>query len=375
MINVGDIKALLGASEGPWISIYLPTHRHAPGTAQDPIRYRGLVERARELLAGDVDKRTASALIDDLLALDGPEFWNHQLDGLAVFCAPGHQAFFQLPAAVPELAVVGPTPHTKPLVRHVSSNRRYFVLSLSATELALYEGTIHGVDPIDLEGVPTSLAAALGLRNRGRVDFRAVAKGWRPVFRAAGTGDEAKKEALEEYFRRVDRALQSVFADDRAPIVLAGVRYYQDIFRAVSKNPHLLDDGVEGSFDQAKAGEIHAATWPVVEARVKGYEDEAIEEYRAAAARGRASDEIETVGHAVAHGRVRTLLVAAEANLWGTVDAESGDITTHATQQGAADIDVLDELGEMTLLRGGEVLVLADDRMPTKNGCAAIFRY
>jgi hypothetical protein len=375
MINVGDVKELLGTSSGPWVSIYLPTHRHAPGTAQDPIRYRGLVDQARELLAGDVDKRVAKALTDVLAALDSPEFWNHQLDGLAVFCAPDHQAFYRLPVAVPELVVVGPTPHTKPLVRHVSSNRRYFALVLSAAELALYEGTQSGVDPVDLEGVPTSLAEALGFRSRGRVDFSDVSKGWRPVFRAAGAGDEAKKDALEEYFRRVDRALLEVFADDRAPIVLGGVRYLQDIFRAVSKNPHLIDEGATGSFDQASANEIHAATWPIVQARVKSYEDETIAEYRAAAARGRGSDELETVGHAVAHGRVRTLLLSAKAELWGNVDPDTGEIDTHDQQQGAADVDVHDELGEMTLVRGGEVLVLEPDRMPTKNGCAAIFRY
>lgn len=375
MLTIEHIKELVGAGEGPWISIYLPTHRHAPGTAQDPIRYRGLVERARELLARDVEKREASALIDDLLALDTPVFWNHQLDGLAVFCAPGYQVFHRLPTTVPELTVVGPTPHTKPLVRHVSSNRRYFVLSLSSKELALYEGTIHGVDPVDLEGVPTSLAAALGVRSRGRVDFRAVERGWSPVFRAAGAGDEAHKDALAEYFRRVDRALQRVFADDRAPIVLAGVRYLQDIYRAVSKNPRLLDEGVQGSFDQAKADEIHAATWPLIEAWAKEQEDAVISEYRAAAARGRGSDELQTVGHAVAHGRVRTLLLSADDHLWGRVDPDSGNITTHETQQGADDVDVFDELGEMTLLRGGEVLVLDRKRMPAERGCAALFRY
>ncbi len=374
-MNLETIKRLLAVDTSPWISIYMPTHRHAPETAQDPIRYRGLVEQARALLAEHVDEKARTQLIDTLGALDAPEFWNHQRDGLAVFCARGHESFVRLSTPVAELVVVGPSPHTKPLVREATNSRRYFALALSTTELALYACTPTSVDPVDLGSMPTSLASALGVRSHGHVDFRGVAKGWRPVYRAAGPGQEAKKEALHEYFRRVDRALASVLDDEHAPLVLAGVGYLQDIYRSVSKNPRLLDAGADGNFDKAATSEVLAATWPLVEATLREEHDHVIEQYGAAAAQGRGSDELQTIGHAVAHGRVRTLLVSGDDHLFGVVDRESGAIALHEEQRGAHDVEVLDELAEMTLLRGGEVLVLDRDRMPTKTGCAALFRW
>ena len=53
----------------------------------------------------------------------------------------------------------------------------------------------------------------------------------------------------------------------------------------------------------------------------------------------------------------------------------TGEVTLHAGQTGPQDDDVLDDLAEIVLARGGEVLVLEPGKMPQEAAAAATFRW
>jgi hypothetical protein len=40
--------AIIFEEEGPFISLYQPTHRHSPGSKQDPIVFKNLIQRNRK---------------------------------------------------------------------------------------------------------------------------------------------------------------------------------------------------------------------------------------------------------------------------------------------------------------------------------------
>jgi hypothetical protein len=37
--------------------------------------------------------------------------------------------------------------------------------------------------------------------------------------------------------------------------------------------------------------------------------------------------------------------------------------------------DLLDDLGELALKKGGQIVIVPSERMPTRNGVAAIYRF
>ncbi len=90
------------------------------------------------------------------------QFWQHQEDGLAIFCCPGMQAHYKLPLTVQETVVVSNTFHTKPIVGYLNSNKHYFVLSLSKNDVRLYEGSMSGLGQIELQSLPKELRDAMG---------------------------------------------------------------------------------------------------------------------------------------------------------------------------------------------------------------------
>jgi hypothetical protein len=106
-------------------------------------------------------------------------------------------------------------------------------------------------------------------------------------------------------------------------------------------------------------------------------EASAVAQYVAATSSGKASDNLADVARAVVEGRVRVLLHAHGEHVWGHLDRNTGEC--HLERAGEtsrfARADIIDDLCELTLLRGGDVIEVAPVRMPTVSPVATINRY
>lgn len=374
-MRVEELQRLLGEHQQPCISLYMPTHRHRPDNEQDPIRYKDLVARVRADLDRRLGPREAQPLVKSLEALDRPSFWQHQKEGLALFRSPDLSVEYQLPIGVPELAVVAETFHTRPLLGYLHSNRHFYVLALATGRVALYEGSKEGIAEIDVADLPRDLRDALGEEvMTNALQLHSASAGRNRAIWHGQSGDNESKDPIVRYFRVVDRALWSFLRDQRSPLVLAGVGYYHPIYRGISRYPYLLDEGIEGNVQYDDPQSIRERAWEIVERHFALQEAEVLATYHGAAARGRGSDQLGAIAQAVAQGRVRWLLVADRHAIWGRIDRTTGEHELH-NERREGDGDVLDDLAEMTLLRGGEVLVLAPDRMPSASPLAAVYRY
>jgi hypothetical protein len=87
---------------------------------------------------------------------------------------------------------------------------------------------------------------------------------------------------------------------------------------------------------------------------------------------GCASDDLERVARAATAGTVRMLLHRRGAHVWGRLDPATGACLVRGVQHEAGDADVVDDLCELTLLGGGDVVEVAEERMPSNAPVAAI---
>lgn len=375
MITRDEILRLLAPHGRPCVSLFLPTHRHAPDSAQDPIRFKNLVKSVRGLLTEGAAKPVAEEILKPLESLAGPAFWRDQLDGLAVFACPGFQAVYRLPMSLPERAIVADSFHVRPIVGALKANRRFYVLSVSQKSVTLYEGSPTGLGAVDLRDLPTSMRAVLGVAEGGGGIQVHSAGGGEAIFHGGGAPDENRKEELARFFRTIDKALWERLRDEQVPLVLAGPASYFPIYRDISRYAYLAPTGVEGNVDTATPEELHARAWPVVRAVFDAEEDEAVAEYARLASSRLATSILTEVSSAAVKGRVRRLFVQAGKVLFGHLDPVTGDVLLHGRQEGAADDDVLDDLTEAVLARAGEVLELPAGKMPEGAAAAAILRW
>jgi hypothetical protein len=92
---------------------------------------------------------------------------------------------------------------------------------------------------------------------------------------------------------------------------------------------------------------------------------------------GMATDVLSEVITAAAEGRVRQLLHREGTHLWGRMDLVHGTFVLRAGEEDLepGDSDLIDDLCELTLVKGGEVVEIAPERMPTEVPVAAVLRY
>ena len=369
---------LLEACEPPCLSLYQPTHRQ---NQQDPIRFRKLVKVLEESLLQRYPTDEIRPLLDPFLALaDDRDFWNHTLDGLAVLGARGVFRVYRLQRPVAELVVVADSFHTKPLMQILQSADRYQILGLSRQEIKLFEGNRDALDEIEpAHGVPRTITEALGEEltesHQTVASYGGVGGSHSPMHHGHGGKASEVDSDAERFFRAIDRGILEHHSQPSAlPLILATLPEHRHMFHQVSHNPFLLVEGIDIHPDALPIDELRQRAWQVFEPHYLARLAALVEEFGRARSQDLGHDELARVARAVAVGRVATLLIEANRQLPGRIDAATGDVEFDDLAPLEID-DALDDLGALALKMGGEVVIVPTERMPTETGIAAIYRY
>jgi len=378
-----DLVRLVGEQRSPCVSIYLPMPQAFQERQQGPILYGNLVDRAEELLRGKYPRTAVQPLVDRFRALAGDgAFWEHRPPGLAVLGTPTTFDTFDLRRPPPERVVVAGSLYTTPLLRAVQSADRFHVLCLHRERVRLYEGNRDAIDTIEPAGVPLTVTDALGeevtVQRKEQAHAGKSPGEPRPAPRGPNappghpaTRDDAKLDA-ERFFRVVDRAVwEHVSRPSGLPLVLVALPEQQAVFRAVSHNPQLLEAGVERGVGELSDRQLLAEVWRCVEPRYLARLEKFVEDFNVARTRGLGSDDLKDVARAAHDGRVGILLVEADRAIPGRIDPDTGRIEAGDPEVG----DLLNDLTGLVLRMKGDVVVVPAERMPTKTGAAAVYRF
>lgn len=365
-------------SEPPCLSLYQPTHRRHPDNQQDPIRFRNQVKTLEESLRRKYSTRDVRPLLTPFQALaDDPSFWNHTLDGLAVLSAGGLFRVYRLQRPVPELAVVADSFHIKPLIRILQSADRYQVLSLNQQEIRLFEGNRDALDPV--EPSPAALKAVDEAReaDRKQPQVQVWTHGAESSGAAVrhGAGADVVETGIERFFRAVDRAiLVDHSRPSGLPLVLAALPENLARFHRVSRNPFLVAEGIAGDPGPLTADELRNRAWGLFEPHYQARLTALIDMFGAARSKDLATGDVALAARNAVAGRVSTLLIDADKHVPGRIDPITGAIEFDDLANPEVE-DMLDDVGELVLKYGGQVVIVPTDRMPTDSGIAAIDRF
>ena len=373
------LRQLVTTPKPPCVSIYQPTHRHFPDNQRDPIAFKNLLRQVEESLSQQFRSRDIRPFLEPLQSLaSDTEFWNHTLDGLAVFVDSDRHDVFPLQRSVPQIAIVSSRFHVKPVLRHLQSSDRFQVLSLSRSRASMWEGNRYVLDPVEAEDFPASIEEVLGAElTEPHLTVAGYGKGvgGTPMHHGHGSRKDETEIDDERFFRAIDRLVLERFSKpSELPLILVALPKHQAVFRSVSQNRWLLSEGVQGDPESYSPEELRKEVWQLLQPHYVARLACLTDQFHASFAQHLASGDLSDVARATVAGRVSTLLVDADEHRPGKVD-----VTTGAIQPGdlaMPDVgDMLDDVAEMVLAHGGEVLVVPHDRMPTPSGLAAIFRY
>jgi hypothetical protein len=369
ILDKESVQRLASVTQGPCVSLYMPTARTSPDARQGQIRMKNLARKAAQALA---EHGLSPAEADELLsALDRivlqMPFWTEAADGLAVFARPGESFSFRLPASFPEKVVVGERFVLKPLLGLLSGDESYLLLSLSQKGVRLFRGNRAGLSEIHVENMPGSLDEVL---NYDGFERRAQAG----TLGGHGTGDERPKEDIAVYFRRVVDVLSNAMKGTREPLILAGVEYLHPIYRSVSRYGNILPTGITGNAEKLSIEQLHAQAWPMVSPLFEKPKADALARYLRDAGTGLTGQDPEEVYWASRSGRVEAVFLAEGIEKWGKPDPENLAIEP-CSGPGPGCEDLLETIAVETFLKDGKVFIVPQEKMPNGGAVAALYRF
>lgn len=366
---------MLSNAQPPCISLYQPTARHHPGNQQDPIRFGNLVRELEQALRENFPGHDAQSMLHPFKELQqNQDFWNHTLDGLAVFATSDRFQTYTLPRPVRELAVVADSFHVKPLIRFLQSADRYHVLGVGREKINLFEGNRDELNEVELDPAVPSIPSEASPEETKTVGVSAWASlaGVPGIQFSKGSKSDIDDNEATRFLRAVDRAILEHYSrPTQLPLILAALPENQSFFRDISRNPFLLADEVTMHPDALTIDALREHAWaamlPHYRTRLAGL----VEMFGTARARELGDDDLERVAASALAARVGTLLAEADRHIPGRIDPETGTVVLGG---GGVD-DVLDDIAELVLKNGGQVVIVPTEEMPTQSGVAAIYRF
>lgn len=378
IINDFPNEILNVESQGPYISLYQPTHRQSSEIKQDIIRFKNLVKKLEESLKLEYPKREIAAILKPLYVLaEDNEFWLHNYDGIAILMVDEECVVCKLQRKVEEMALVSDSFYIKPLIRKFQSSDGYQLLGLNRKEFKLFEGNRYALDEVELPGdIPRTIKDVLGDEYTESY-LKAASYGGRDraMFHGHGSKKDEIQINIERFFRFVDRIVLDRYSrPSKLPLILVALPEYHTPFKNLSHNPYLMEEGIKVDFDSLSLNELRERAWEQMESVYLTRTKELIDRFENARSQFLGSDDLAQIARAALENRVDTILVEDNRVIPGKINPDTNQIEEGNLEDPIVG-DVLDDLAEMVFKSKGEVVVLPKERMPTSTGAAAIYRY
>lgn len=349
------IKGLL-QTEGPRVSIFLPTHRAYPENKQDPIEYKNCVQEAEKLLSAAHPRRVWEGIIEQLMSLtEDQDFWNHTTEAMAVLAAGDQMAFFVLDAPLEKQTIVGKHFHLAPIYPLLQSIGHAFLTEINRDRFTIYQVSREGIDQVMLPDIAASFPELFD-------DFDANADlnvGSYSGLVGTHHGHRARPEEIEKdrdkYFRYLDEAFTSLYKDTGIPMILAGTQSNLAEYRQLAKGDFYLESAIQQPLDSLDHKELLSQVKEILKPHLKKGMENLSTRISNKSNESKAISNISDIVAAAHEGRVELLLLPL--------------------QPGETVRPQLDEASEQVLLNGGEILSLDPDEMDLVKQYLALLRY
>lgn len=365
------VEKLLNLEGGARLSIYMPTHRAGADIWQDPIRCKNLIREANEKLLALEGTGSSGNDIRGLLRplaelQENREFWQHQGDGLAIFRAADTIEIFRVPVELPELCVVAPRFHLKPLLMALAAERPFHVLSLSQNAVKLFRGSAAGLTEVDLDFDSSEPSRPSDRNNTLRA--QATVSGAHLM----NVPEFDQKAHLAAFCRKVDHAV-AARVQPHDLLILAAVDYVGNIYRDVSTLRGIAAKSVHGNPETVSVAQLHAAAIVIAREEFDQTRLTHTDRFFASQRQGKALDDPAAAIQAARQGRVDTVFVPIGVHVWGRLNSDGN--AELAAQAGPQDEDLLNRILIDTWKAGGRVFALPPDQIPGGGLVAAMTRY
>ncbi len=363
-------------------SIFLPTQRYGEEVlkGKDSLQFKKLLQETQKgLRAEGLSEREVDQLLQpahELLEDSG--FWRKLSDGLAVFGSDQGFWHFTLPIRFTPRYYLADHFYVKPLVPLFNEDNVFYVLRLSLHGAKFYEATPHTITEVFIEDItPARLEEVVGYDYEEKsLQFRSQPGGQPGAqFHGHGEANDKRKEEVLQYFRAVDRGLMQLLHDQREPLVVSCVDFEFPLYQEANNYGHLLGEHIKPQNDNESLVLLHERAWQAVAPLFESRRREKIETFLDLSATGKTATEVDDIVSAAIHGRIDTLFLDGEAELYGMYEPQE-DAVRLEDEKTFANASLPNLAAFHTLRQQGKVFLMDREKLPVPEASMnALFRY
>lgn len=332
-LTIKDLNALNVSSKGPMLSLYLSKDMSILDQKSMSDRWKELLLKAEFYLLKDytrsfvdefMKKLREGKYLEKLEALDRGVVVFYSLESF-----DGDLGYMKVQSSINDLIVVADSFHIKPLIRIRNNVKGFFIVTMSSRAInVLIENHGH-------------LVKLDSYRNEPGIDGN-------------------NKKDPKEFFLSSSQELNKLFAAYRLPIILAGVKDHIGHMKRLLNQSMLMDQYIVGNVEKMKALELQEKVYKILTPYYEKLEQGALKDLEVAMNRGRAITFLEDIAISAVYGKISKLFVVENRFVWGSINQHTGEIFIAPRQVNAHDDDVLDDLCQIVLSKGGEVVVVKE---------------
>jgi len=309
--------------------------------------------------------------------LENRDFWNNQLEGLAVFAGKDFFEYYRVPFSLNAGYRIAQSFYLLPIVPFFSSENLFYLLSLQLGEVSFFTGNEQVIHQVDIEGItPSQLEERVGfdykeknLQFRNMDDIHGTTQ-----FHGHGGSERNTDAETKAYFSAIDQGLHDFLRDKTAPLVVVTNENLFPIYQEANTYTSLYKNPVTKNPADMSKEILHEEALKVLEDYFEQNRSQKMELYKESTPEKKTAVTHDIVPAAF-EGKIDTLFVEDQAELWGEYDELSRELKLHDNQKENS-VSLIDLTAKKVLENQGKVYLMNRAFMPEKDfKMNAVLRY
>jgi hypothetical protein len=260
-----------------------------------------------------------------------------------------------IPIDVEYSCQVATTFHVKPLLRWLQADREFLLLGMEKDSAHLYLGSQDSLKLVD------SILFPEFFKEKQSLDGYMSLKESRQ-----------KKVKEDETFAWFNEWIKDLTKTTKPKLFVAGEKSKVDGLNRHLQYTNTAKAPISNSFGEHNVSDVCADIRKLLKEESKKALEKSLLEFKFAEEGNRTRKNIFQIAKAVVQGKVRKLIVTDELNIFGTIDKKTGGLALHPFDLNHEDDCILDDLAQMVLSQGGEVVIAKQDEIPKGRPILAI---
>ncbi|WP_246125951.1 AOC03_06830 family ribosome hibernation factor [Bizionia myxarmorum] len=353
------LKKLKNIHSENCITIIMNSHRTNPDALKDAITLKNHIKEVETRLLADTTKRNATGLLEKLNALVEQIDHSHNLDSLLLFVNDDVAEYTRLPIKVTDRVVIDDSFATRDLVRAMHAEAHYYVLVLSQENSRLIEA----------------------LNDKVVQEFKAPFPMENKQFFTRNKAESAvasrESSLIAEYFNQVDKAVNTIRKENPLPVLICSLEEnYAEYLKIADEKHSILNTYLNKNRISEKDHAIVTEAWKLVKSHNSELNSNRKTELLKAVSDNKFLSDTNEIWKAIKDGKIQTLFI--EQGLFQPAIMDDDEISyvteDHRTDKNVID-DIFDEMIELNMNFGGDVVFLPKGELSKFNGFGAITRY